>query len=148
MKVIFLKDIAGIAHKNETKDVAEGYARNFLLPRGLAIPATDVALRSIEGEKARKTADTEKEKTRFQEFAKKLAAAPLVFKVKMGEKGRAFGSVGPAKIIEELKKLGIVAEKSWLSTESLKTTGEHILEINFPHGVKGGVRVIIEAEDH
>lgn len=148
MKVIFLKDISGVAHKNEVKDVAEGYARNFLLPRGFAIPATDAALRGIAGEKARKTAGEEKEKARFRECAEQLSTTPLVFKVKMGEKGKAFGSVSPAKIVDELKRRGIVTEKSWLPHESLKTMGEHAIAVNFPHGIRGEVRVIIEPEGH
>ncbi|MDO8600100.1 MAG: 50S ribosomal protein L9 [bacterium] len=148
MKVIFLKDVAGVARKNEVKEVAEGYARNFLFAKNLARPATDAVMRNVEGEKARKIAELEKEKTRFQEFTKKLAETPLVFKVKMGEKGKAFGSVSPAKIVDELKKRGITIEKSWLSAESLKTMGEHKVAISFPHGVKGEVRVIIEPEVH
>lgn len=146
MKVIFIKDISGVARKNEIKDVAEGYARNFLFGRGLAIPATDAAIRSVEDEKMRKTAEEEKEKAYFRELAEKLSTTPLVFKVKMGEKGKAFGSVGPAKITDALKKRGIVIEKSWLAHESLKTTGEHKVAINFPHGVTGNAKVIIEPE--
>lgn len=148
MKVIFLKDVAGVARKNEIKDVAEGYARNFLLPRGFAIPVTDAAIRGVEQEKARKVAETEKETAHFRAYAKKLSETPLVFKVKMGEKGKAFGSVSPAKIIDELKRRGIALDKSWLPHESLKTMGEHKIAINFPHGVKGEARVIIEAEGH
>lgn len=148
MKVIFLKDIADVARKNEVKDVAEGYARNFLLPRNLAVPATDAVLRSVAGEKTRKAAEEEKEKARFRELAEKLNAMPIIFKVKMGEKGKAFGSVGPAKIIDELKQRGIILDRSWLAHESLKTMGEHKVAINFPHGTKGEVRVIIEPGGH
>lgn len=146
MKVIFLKDIVGVARRNEVKDVAEGYARNFLFARNLAVPATDAVLRGVEGEKARKVAETEKEKARFCELAEKLSITPLVFKVKMGEKGKAFGSVSPAKIIDELKKRGIILDKSWLLHESLKTMGEHKIAISFPHGIHGEARVIIEQE--
>lgn len=148
MKVIFLKDIVGVARKNEVKDVAEGYARNFLLPRGFAIPATDAATRSIEAEKEHKAAATEKETTRFREYAEKLAATPIVFKVKMGEKGKAFGSVSSAKISDELKKQGIAIDKSWLPHGALKTMGEHKIVVDFPHGIRGAVRVIIEPEGH
>lgn len=146
MKIIFLKDVAGVARKNEIKDVAEGYARNFLLPRSLAVPATDAAVRMAEERKARQAAETEKGKMRYREFAEKLSVMPLIFKVKMGEKGKAFGSVSPAKILDELKKRGITMEKSWLPRESLKTTGKHNIAINFPYGVKGEVGVIIEPE--
>lgn len=148
MKVIFLKDIVGVARKNETKDVAEGYARNFLMPRGFAIPATDAAVAGVEREKAHKTAEIEKETARFREYAKKLSAIPLIFKVKMGERGKAFGSVSPAKIVDELKRRGIVIEKSWLPHETLKTMGEYKVVVNFPHGIRGEVLVIIEPEGH
>lgn len=148
MKVIFIKDISGVARKNETKDVAEGYARNFLLPRGFAIPATNAAVAGVEREKAHKAAEIEKKTTRFREYAKELSETPLVFKVKIGEKGKAFGSVGPAKIVDALKRRGIIIDKSWLSRESLKTVGEHKIIISFLHGVKMEARVIIEPEDH
>lgn len=146
MKVIFLKDIVGVARRNEVKDVAEGYARNFLFARNLAIPATDAAIRDVAGEKARKAAGEEKEKMRFRELAEKSSVTPLVFKVKMGEKGKTFGSVSPAKIADELKKRGIAINKSWLPHESLKTMGEHNIAISFPHGIGGEIRVTIEKE--
>lgn len=146
MKIVFIKDVSGVARRNEVKDVAEGYARNFLMPRGFAIPATDAAVAGVEREKALKAAGIKKETARFYEYAKKLSEIPFVFKVKMGEKGKAFGSVSSAKIMDELKKYGIAVEKSWLPHESLKTTGEHKIMVNFPHGIRGEVRVIIEPE--
>jgi large subunit ribosomal protein L9 len=146
MKVLFLKDIAGSARKNEVKEVAEGYARNFLFPKNIAVPATDAILRIVEGEKAHKVAEIEKEKKRYDELAEKLKSVSIVFKVKIGERGKAFGSVSPQKIVDELQKRGIVIEKSWLAKESLKTTGEHMLKISFPHGIHGVIRVIIEKE--
>lgn len=146
MRVIFLKDVAGVARKREIKEVAEGYARNFLLRRGLAIQATDAAIRNIEGEQARKTAQIEEEKARFQEYAEQLVAAPLILKVMAGEKGKTFGSVSHAEIADELKKRGIMIEKSWLSRESLKTVGEHAMTVRFPHGIRGEIRIILEKE--
>jgi large subunit ribosomal protein L9 len=111
MKVILLKDVKNVGKKGEAVEVSEGYARNFLLPRGLVVLATDANLRTMKQEQQAK----ENRKSREHQDALKLAAKMkgLVIKVaaKAGEGGRIFGSVTSADIAAALEKKGVKIDK-------------------------------------
>jgi len=147
MKVILLQDVAALGRKNDIKEVSDGYGRNFLLPRRLAAAATPAAIAALAAQKTRADRGVETECARHQAIAKKLAGMTLTLKTKIGEKGKAFGSVTAAKICDTLKQRGIAVEKEWIAlAESIKTVGEHTVEIKFPHGIMGEVKVVVEAE--
>lgn len=147
MKVILLQDIEGVGRKNEVKNVADGYARNFLFPRKLAKVATKEALATLAAVKMREEKERAKEYQKYKAFAEKLGSLVLNFKVKMGEKGRAFGSITAAKIQDALKEKGVQVEKDWiLLEEPIKTAGEKKVKIAFPQEIQGEVRIIVEAE--
>ena len=147
MKVILTKDVENIGRKNEVKDVSDGYARNFLFPRNLANPATNAALKTAEAGKMHAEKEKSVEYQKFSAQAEKLQSLTLTFKVKLGEKGRAFGSVTAVKIRDALKKQGIAVEKEWVLLDApIKTTGEKIVNIKFPQGTMGEVKVMVEAE--
>ena len=164
MKVVFIQDAPNVGRKNEVKDVADGYARNFLFPQNLAKPATEQALKAISAEKAREEREKSEEYQKYKALVDKLKSLTLTFKVrivprptKVGrdpgpeglgrEKGRAFGSVTAVKIRDALKKQGIEVEKDWiLLEESIKTSGEKMVKIRLPQEFVGEVKVIVEAE--
>lgn len=147
MKVILLQDIPKTGRKNETKEVSDGYARNFLLPRNLARPVTEVLLKTLEAQKAREEREKSEEYKKYKELAEKLKTCVLSFKVKTGGKGRAFGSVTPLKIHDALKKQGIeIGKELVLLEESIKTTGEHKVKIKLPQGSVEEIKVVVEAE--
>lgn len=147
MKVILLHDVSALGRKNEIKKVSGGYARNFLLPQKLAEPATDAAMRALVVKKARDEEKKAEEEKRHREAAKKLKNTTLAFTMKIGERGKAFGSVTTQKIADELKKQGITTEKEWITLdEPIKTTGEHAVSIAFPHDIEGKIRIIVEPE--
>ena len=147
MKIIFLKDIPQVGRKNEVKDVSDGYARNFLFPRNLAKPATADALKNLTVQKTHEEEEKSVEQKKQEAFMEKLKSITLTFKVKIGEKGRAFGSVTPLKISKELEKHGIKIEKESVELEeSIKTTGEHAVKIKFPQGFSGEVKILVEGE--
>ena len=147
MKVILLQDVAALGRKNDTKDVSDGYARNFLLPRRLAVAATPAAIAALTGEKVRKEQEQLKHTATYQAVAEKLKNMTLLIKTKMGEKGKAFGSITAAKIRDALKRQGIDMEKEWIAlVEPIKTMGEHTVEIKFPHDIVGKMKVTVEAE--
>jgi large subunit ribosomal protein L9 len=111
MKVIFLKDVKGKGKKGEVKNVAEGYAHNFLIPRGFAKEATSGNINSLEAQKkkeqeiaAQQLADAEKLKEKMEELTVKL-------ETKAGDGGRLFGSITSKQIADELKKLGYKIDK-------------------------------------
>ena len=147
MKVILLQDIPSVGKKYDIKEVNGGYARNFLLPRGLVKPATDAAIADLAARKERDERKKTDERRGLQAAVARLKNVTLSFRVKIGEKGKAFGSITAQKIADALNRQGIAAEKEWiLLEEQIKTTGEKIVPIHFPHGVSGEIKLIVEAE--
>lgn len=147
MKVILLKDIPALGRTRDVKDVSDGYARNFLLPRKLAIPATDAALASAAARKTGEERAKSAEQDAYRAYAEKLKTMALSFKTKMGEKGKAFGSIGIAAIRDALKKKGVEVDKDWIALDApIKTAGEKKVAIKFPQGIEGEVKIIIEPE--
>ena len=104
MKVILSKDVAGTGKAGEVKDVADGYARNYLIPRKLAIPASAGALKGVEQKKAAESARAAQEEDAARALADRLAAAPVVVTAKVGDQGRLYGSVTSADIAEQLSQ--------------------------------------------
>ena len=146
MKVILLQDVRSVGRKNEVKEVSPGFARNFLFSKKTAIPATEENLRKLTSQKEQKEKTLSRETEKYQDLAEKLKSQVLEFKIKVGEKGKAFGSITSSKIAEALQKKGIEIEKEWLPEEHIKSTGEKTVKIKFPHNVTGEIRVRIEAE--
>lgn len=147
MKVILLQDILHVGKKHDVKEVSGGYARNFLFPQKLAKPATENALKALAYEKTREEREKSEEYKKYKSLTERLKDITLNFKVKLGNKGRAFGSITAVKIRDALKKQGIEIEKNWvILKEPIKTTGERKVNIKFPQEFKGEVKVIVETE--
>src|SRR3989338_6404808 len=164
MRVILLQDVPKLGMKNEVKDVSDGYARNFLFAKNLAKPATVEALKTLSVKKDKEEREKSEEYLRYKAVVEKLKSLELKFKVKIvartgkagrhpgpeglgREKGRAFGSVTPAKIKEALAKHGIsVGKESILLDDSIKATGERVVKIKLPNDLIGEVKVLVESE--
>lgn len=147
MKIILLKDVPKFGKKGDIKEASDGYARNFLFARNLAKPATDSALAALRQEAASAYAQKDKEREQFTALVKKIESRLLIFKLKIGERGKSFGSITPQKIKNELEKNGILVEKEWIELSGpIKSGGEHMVSIAFPHGVKAALRISIVAE--
>ncbi|KAB2491488.1 50S ribosomal protein L9 [Priestia endophytica] len=104
MKVIFLKDVKGKGKKGETKNVADGYAHNFLLKQGLAVEATNSNVKQMDAQKKKQKELEAEELKESQDLKKTLEALTVELTAKSGEGGRLFGSVTSKQIAEELKK--------------------------------------------
>jgi len=104
MKVIFLQDVKGKGKKGEIKNVADGYAHNFLLKKGLAIEATQANLKQLEAQKKKAQKEAQEELEQAKQLKEKLEKITIELKAKAGEGGRLFGSVTSKQIAEELKK--------------------------------------------
>lgn len=111
MKVIFLQDVKSQGKKGEIKEVSEGYASNFLIPRGLAKPASDGNLKTLENQKQAELRRKEREKEEAQELGKKLEQMTVEMTSKAGEGGRLFGSITNKQIAEALEKMKIKLDK-------------------------------------
>ncbi len=147
MRVILLKDTPKVGKKGEIKNVSDGYARNYLFPRGLAALATESAMKKAEEERAVMSAKGEKEKAALKKLAAKLAQTELHATLKVGEEGSAFGSIGASKILSLLKENGFQLDKSAVVLErSIKTLGKHKIKITLNHGVESEVMLKVEKE--
>lgn len=149
MKVILIEDVQGTGKKGETVNVRDGYGRNFLVPRGLAVPATEgnVArfeniVRSVSNKKARDTQTAEELKTRLQEIT-------LTVKKKAGDDGRLFGSVTHKDVVEAVKaSTGVEIDKKLVRLEEpIKTTGEHTVVIHLQPEVNAEVKIEVAKEE-
>ena len=147
MKVILLADVPALGRKGEVKEVSGGYARNFLLARRLVEPATDAAVAGLAAKEIRKERGKAEEEKKYRVIAEKLKTTVISFTIKVGEKGKAFGSINALKIQEALAQQGVHVEKEWIMLdEPIKATGEKSIPIEFPHNVKGEIRITISAE--
>ncbi|NMB25923.1 MAG: 50S ribosomal protein L9 [Firmicutes bacterium] len=148
MEVILQQDVKNLGKRGETVKVAEGYGRNFLIPRGLAIEATKSNLRALEHQRA---LDEERE-IREQGDAERTKAVldgmELVVKAKSGEGGRLFGSVTNTDLVAIIKKkTGIELDKRRLELqEPIRSVGNHQLVIRLLAGVTANLTVKVEAE--
>jgi len=147
MKVILLKDIEGLGKKFEIKNVADGYARNYLIPKGLAKPATESVLKWVEMQKEILEKKAEQELKKVQEVASKLDGVELEFPVKVGEKGQVFESITAQKICEKLKEMGFEIKRTQLQLKKpLKELGEHTVKVSFEHNLEAEIKVILVEE--
>jgi len=139
MKVILQKDVAGLGDAGEVKNVADGYARNFLLPRKLGIVARGNSTKAIEHQKRLMDRKAEKRNKEMGAVAEKLKAlGTLSISVKVGAKNKLFGSVTPQAIANALKELGYTIDKRKVElTDSIRAVG------NFKFRVRLAEKVIV-----
>lgn len=149
MKIILLADVVHVGKKNEVKEVSDGFARNFLFPRKLAVAATAQAERSVAAKREQGEKQKKGEQEQYRKLAERLGALSVTIKIKVGGKGKAFGSVNAVKIVEQIKaQHHIDLEKEWLRLdEPLKSTGTKEVPVRFPHGIDGKISVILQPED-
>ncbi len=146
MRVILKREVAGLGRPGDVKDVADGYAQNFLLPRGLAIEATAGEMKVLARAREAKRAKQDRVHADAEELAKRLSEMTLVFRLKAGEQGKTFGSVTSKDIAEALQreqKVDVDKTKVHLP-EPLKALGVHQVEIRLLTDVRANVTVAIE----
>jgi large subunit ribosomal protein L9 len=148
MKVIFLQDVSTKGKRGEIKEVADGYARNFLFPKNLAVQATPAALKEakerVEEDKKKK----DRHQAELRQLAQSLKGTEIGFKAKAGEKGRLHGSVTAAEIAEKLSGVaGAEIDKKKIKLdEPLRNLGTHEVAVSFGGGIETKISVLIEEE--
>ncbi|MDK2792831.1 MAG: large subunit ribosomal protein [Deferribacteres bacterium] len=147
MKVIFLKDVKNVAKANEIKEVKEGYARNYLFKNNLAVEATKENLDKLN-KKLEKIAATEEQRLlNAKKLAEQLKTVEVKMKKKAGEKGRLFGAITSSDLADEVNKLGIQLDKKLIDMKNpIKEVGVHIVDVNIYKGIKGQLKVVVDAE--
>ncbi|MEO1958294.1 MAG: 50S ribosomal protein L9 [Nautiliaceae bacterium] len=146
MKVLLIKDVKGLGKAGEIKNVKDGYARNFLLPRGLAKVATDAVIKEWEKEEAKRKAKLEAELRAINEVKEKLENTTLKIKHKLGASGQLIGAVTNKEIGEKLKELGFDIEKKQIEHTSIKAPGSYEVDIKLGHGIHAKLNVEVEGE--
>jgi large subunit ribosomal protein L9 len=130
MKVIFIKDVKGQGKAGEVKEVSDGYAKNFLISKNLAVPATDGSMNRLNDEIKAKELKEQEIIEKCEQIKKELGSKTLTFKVKAGEKDRVFGSVSTKQISNELTNMGYnIDKKDILLDEHLSSLGVHIVKV-------------------
>jgi large subunit ribosomal protein L9 len=147
MKIILREDVEKLGNAGEVASVRDGYARNFLVPRGLAYVATAGALKKIEGEMKQRAKRIDREKVEIQAVADKLSGVSITIPMKVGEEDRLYGSVTNQVIAERLGQQGYAVDRrSIVLEEPIRTLGQHDVSVRLKHGVMGTVKVNVIAE--
>lgn len=144
MKVVLIKDVEGVGKAMEQKDVADGFARNFLIPNGLAEKADAASIAKASKVASIKEEEKKDELKNVQEDAAKIDGEELVFKMK-AEGEKLFGSIDKKQVIEKLLELGMETKSPTVEFEKpIKELGEFPIKIVFTHGIEATIKVIVE----
>ena len=148
MKVILTQDVKGSGRKGELVNVSDGYANNFLLKRGLAIPATPQALNELKNREAAAAHRLEEEKKAAQAAAKELEGKTVKLFARGGAGGKLFGSVSTKEIAEAIQKeLGVELDKRKISLDAeIKAFGTYELKAKLGYEVTGTIYVLVVEE--
>lgn len=150
MKVIFQQDVKGQGKKGEMKDVSDGYARNYLLPRKLVIEATTDNLNALKLKEKARQKQLAKEKAEAEENAKNLESVLVKISAKAGSAGRLFGSITSKEIAEALtEQHGISIEKQKIvQADPIKAFGSFEVKVKLGHEVSGVIHLLVAEEKH
>ena len=142
MKVILLKDVKKQGKKNQIIDVSDGYANNFLIKQGLAVPCNQVNKNRLEKELKSKEDALEAKIAECEELKKKLEKVEVSFVAKTGKDGRMFGSISSKQIADELKNKGFDIDKKIIKCDHpIDTLGTHIVDIELHKKVNAKINV-------
>ena len=144
MKLILKQDVKGQGKKGELVNVSDGYARNFLLPRGLAIEANTAAMNELKNREESAAFHLEQEKKQAQDTAKAIDGKTLTIQARGGQGGRLFGAVTSQEVSDELaKQMKVQVDKRKIDMNDIKNFGEYTAEVRLGHGVSAKLHVIV-----
>ena len=148
MKVILTQDIKSVGKKGQIINASDGYARNYLIPKKLAVVADNANLNELKTKQDANKYKKDMSRASAEELATKMKNFELVFKIKAGENGKTFGSVTAKDIAEELNKKYYVEvdKKKICLTDAIKTLGDYNIEIKLFEGISGVLKVKVIAE--
>jgi large subunit ribosomal protein L9 len=145
VKVILTSDVAKIGKSGELKDVADGYARNFLIPQKLAVPAAGGAYRAWQHDIANREEKRQRERGDAEIAAQRIASTTLTMGVKVGEGGKLYGSITAQDIADALGRRGITVDKHKVDLEQpLKSLGTYKVAVKVYSGMTPEVTVVVE----
>ncbi|MBR3280641.1 MAG: 50S ribosomal protein L9 [Clostridia bacterium] len=148
MKVILLQDIKSVGKKGQVLDASDGYARNFLLPKKMAVIADAANMNALKTKQEANKYKKDMSMAAAKELKEKMKDFELIFKIKAGDNGKIFGSVTSKDIADELNKKYFVEvdKKKVMLDDAIKNLGTYNVEIKLFEGISGTLKVSVEAE--
>jgi large subunit ribosomal protein L9 len=146
MKILLIKDVKGLGKAGEIKNAKDGYARNYLIPKGFAKLATPEVIKEWEEEQKRKEVELKKEIAKLNELKEKIESTPIIIKHKLGANGQLYGAITNKEVAEALKEKGIEIDKKHIEMKQIKTVGEYEIDIKLGHGIHAKLKLIVEGE--
>jgi len=149
MKVILMQDVYKKGVAGEVVEVAPGYARNFLIPRGMAVKATPGAMRAAENLRKQAVVRRAERDQEYSKLAEQIRQIELYFPVRAGETGKLYGSVTPSDIAEQVKvNYGIELDRRRVGDHPLRELGDFMVPVRLEAGLAPQLRVVIFREGH
>jgi large subunit ribosomal protein L9 len=147
MKVLFKKDVTDVAKAGQVKDVADGYARNFLIPRGLAVAATNAALKQVADVQAAAARHAADEERAAQNLKQRLEAQPIVVEAKAGAQGRLYGSITTTDVANAVQKqVGTTLDRRDLEiSDTVRQVGSYQVSARLHRAVTATLTVEVRA---
>jgi len=147
MKVVLIKELEGYGTVGTVINVKDGFARNYLIPRGIALPATESNLRHVQSILSQKQRKLQKEKEKAFALAKKLEGLVLEIKHQVGEKGKLYGSVTSAEIAKALAEKGIEIDRRKIAlAKPIRDVGIHTVSIRLHPEVEVQIKVDVQPQ--
>ena len=147
MKIILKENIPSLGYKDDVVEVKSGYGRNYLIPQGLAIIASDAALKRLAEDQKQRAHKIAKIHEDVENAAKALEGVKVVISAKAASNGNIYGSVNAARIAEELAKLGHEIDKKIIAIDTIKKVGTYTAVVKFLRDVNADVEVEVVAEE-
>lgn len=148
MRVVLRKDVPTLGQAGDIKEVADGYGRNFLIPRGLAAPATKTEVKNVEAHKASQARYYAKMESEHKALAARIEATPITVAARAGEGGRLYGSITAADVADALSKaVGRAIDKRDVEIdEHIRSVGEHSAKVRIAPQISATLKFTVEAE--
>jgi large subunit ribosomal protein L9 len=147
MRVLLTQDVHGLGSAGEVKEVAAGYARNYLIPKGLAVPARPGTVKMMQAHQKAQAKREARVAEQATQIAERMAALTLTFEAKAGPTGRLYGSVTTADIAGALEQeLGTSLDRRKIMSDPLREVGEHTVSVQLSRDVVAQVQVVVHAE--
>ncbi len=146
MKVVFLKEVKGVAKENDVKEVSQGYAQNFLFKKGVAVEATPENIKRLENKLQAIKDKEEKRVSDAKALAAQLKDVSITIRHKAGN-GKLYGAVTANDVIDMLKAKGIELDKKMLDMKDIKELGGHTIKVNIYKDIKGQFDVVVVADE-
>lgn len=148
MKIILVQDFESLGFEGDIVDVARGYARNYLIPKGVAIEASNSSSKTMELRKDKIIDKRMKDKEAAERAGEKISQVTITIRQKVGEEGRLYGSVTSRDIARELESEGIMVDRRKIVIdEAIRTLGEFEVAVKLHPEVSAKIRVVVESEE-